>query len=190
MSEMLRLVNRKEDIKSLWEAYTKRNPQVVQGWINLASIQLQENDFIVFDFDKAKHQVVNENDAPSNDYRIMLKLHFLVCDSCSTISPYFQLTKQAYILYENITRYCMQTGTDPTTPYEFFIGLLCILGNNYKGLSVFLLACLFVFLPASFAFKRNKRWQMRLFLFNAGWIGLLGIVTLSLWARYIVTGLR
>ena len=55
MSEMLKLVNRKEDIKPLWEAYTKRNPQVVQGWINLASIQLQESDFKSFkiSFEKA-----------------------------------------------------------------------------------------------------------------------------------------
>lgn len=152
--------------------------------------KLQENDFIVFDFDKAQHQVVNENDAPTNDYRIMLKLHFLVCDSCTEGSSYFQLTKQAYILYENITRYCMQTGTDPTTPYEFFIGLLCILGNNYKVLSILLLISLFVLLPASFAFKRNKRWQARLLLLNGAWLGLFVVITFTLWGRYVLTGLR
>jgi tetratricopeptide (TPR) repeat protein len=61
MSEMLKLVNRIEDIKSLWEAYTKRNPQVVQGWINLASIQLQENDFKSFKFSLEKVGTLNPN---------------------------------------------------------------------------------------------------------------------------------
>ena len=61
MSEMLKLVNRKEDIKSLWEAYTKRNPQVAQGWINLALIQLQENDFKSFKFSFENAGTLNPN---------------------------------------------------------------------------------------------------------------------------------
>lgn len=61
MSEMLKLVNRIEDIKSLWEAYTKRNPQVVQGWINLASIQLQESDFKSFKVSFEKAGTLNPN---------------------------------------------------------------------------------------------------------------------------------
>lgn len=151
--------------------------------------KLQENDYVIFDFDKAQHQVVNKKNEASKDYRIMLKLHFLVCDGCDPNSMYLQFVKQSYIVYEGITRYCMQTGTEPKTPYQFFIGLLCILGNNYKGLSLFLALTLLAF-PLSYLWKRNRVWQRRLFLWNTGWIGFLLFTTFVLWGRYGLTGLR
>ncbi len=152
--------------------------------------KIQENDYIAFDFDNTKHQVVNHASEPSDDYRIMLKLHFLVCENCSEKSASFRAVKQMYILYEDFTRYMMQTGTDPKTFYQFFIGILCIFGNNYKGLSTLLLFSLFVLLPSSYLWKRNKLWQKRLLYFNLGWVTLLFLGTFALYSRYLITGLR
>jgi hypothetical protein len=174
---------------------TPGNKKVETNFLKLdVTHKLQENDYIVFDFDKAQHQVVNKDtsDKADDNYRIMLKLHFLVCEDCSKDSFYMKSVKQSYIAYEYVTRYVMKTGTDPTTPYEFLIGIICMIGNNYK-IILFLFMFLFFALPISYVFPSNKRnniWKSRILYANIGWLSVLFATTISLWLRYIITGKR
>jgi hypothetical protein len=171
---------------------TPGNEKVETRFLKLdVNHKIQENDYIVFDFDKAQHQVINHKSESDTDtkYRIILKLHFLVCDNCQVNSLYMQSVKQSYIAYENVTRYVMQTGTDPKTPYEFFMGLLCILGNNYKVLALFFSILLFAW-PFAYLWKKNRLWKTRLFYANTSWLVALFATTLILWTRYSLTGLR
>lgn len=85
---------------------------------------INTNDYVIFDFDRAQHKVINHS---SDDvkYRILLKLHFCVCDRCTSHnSSYFKMVCNMYIWYEYVTRYIMKTGTNPETYYQFFWGLL------------------------------------------------------------------
>lgn len=171
---------------------TPENEKVETRFLKLdINHKIQDNDYIVFDFDKAEHQVVNHetNSTTDGKYRIILKLHFLVCDNCKVDSFYMQSVKQSYIAYETLTRYVMQTGTDPKTPYEFFLGLLCIIGNTYKIFFLFLLLLLLAW-PFAYLWKKNRLWKNRLFYANTSWLGALVAASLILWSRYILTGLR
>ena len=82
--------------------------------------KINKNDYIVFDFDNTTHQVIKENEEKTP--RILLKLHFIVSNN----SKYnIDMIKNVYIVYEKITRYVMDTGTNPESYYEFFWGLIC-----------------------------------------------------------------
>ena len=83
---------------------------------------LNKGDYILFDFDRTAHQVIKHKE--SNIPRILLKLHYIVYDN-SNSEEYVKFIKKIYLLYDCITRYIMDTGTDPETFYEFFLGLLC-----------------------------------------------------------------
>jgi hypothetical protein len=87
--------------------------------------KLNKGDYIVFDFDRTPHQVIKE--ASDRQPRILLKLHFLVIDPSSKSIWRRNATflHWLYTRYEYITRYVMDTGTDPTTLYEFFWGVFC-----------------------------------------------------------------
>ncbi len=166
------------------------NTSVETHFLNLdVQHKIQPNDYIAFDFDKALHQVVNTKNEPSNDYRILLKLHFLVCDSCTPNSTYLSIVKDSYIVFEKITRYFMQTGTEPKTYYQFLVGLICIIGNSQKIVGILLILSI-LFLPVSYFFKWKKLWRRRLLYFVGGWTSLFFLITFGLWSRYQLTGLR
>ena len=87
---------------------------------------LNKGDYMVFDFDRTLHRVKKTGQSPTP--RILLKLHFLVCDmqyakftwSCYYINfAYF-----CYVFYYRIARYTEQLGTDPKTFVGFFFGIL------------------------------------------------------------------
>ena len=82
--------------------------------------KIQFGDFIVFDFDKTVHQVVKTSE--NSTERILMKLHYIVCENCSTY--YISTISLFYRLYYWIARYTEQLGTDPTTFIGFFFGLL------------------------------------------------------------------
>lgn len=104
------------------------------------SVYIRTNKYVIFDFDRAQHEVINHNREKSDisekedPYRIMLKLHFCVCDGCEENSAYFQWVSQCYLWFEKITRYIMQTGTNPQTPYQYFIGFSCQLWIFHRWL--------------------------------------------------------
>ncbi len=103
---------------------TDGNDNIITNFNNLKTgHKINAGDYIVFDFDKTTHQVIKENNKATP--RIMLKLHYIVCEDCKYSKEYLETIKNIYLYYENITRYIMKTGTDPETFYEFFMGLGC-----------------------------------------------------------------
>jgi hypothetical protein len=115
--------------------------------------KINKNDYVVFDFDNTTHQVIKENEKKAP--RILLKLHFIVSNN----SKYdIDRIKNVYILFERITRYIMDTGTNPTTYYEFFLGLMCqYYCTKYMGLYVILyILLLYVFVKDVLKLNKNR----------------------------------
>lgn len=87
---------------------------------------LNKGDYMVFDFDRTLHRVKKNGQSPTP--RILLKLHFLVCDMHYTnfqVSRYYiNFAYFCYVFYYRIARYTEQLGTDPKTFVGFFFGIL------------------------------------------------------------------
>lgn len=87
---------------------------------------LNKGDYMVFDFDRTLHRVKKTGQSPTP--RILLKLHFLVCDMHYTkyqVSRYYiNFAYLCYVVYYRIARYTEQLGTDPKTFVGFFFGIL------------------------------------------------------------------
>jgi hypothetical protein len=106
---------------------TNGNDNIITSFVNLnAQKKINKYDFIVFDFDNTHHQVIKEFE--KNTPRILLKLHFIVCENCQYSLEYVERIKKIYLYYEFITRYIMQEGTNPDKYHQFFLGLLCQFG--------------------------------------------------------------
>lgn len=98
------------------------NKNTITRFINAGlEKKINKNDYIVFDFDRTLHQVVKENKL--NMPRYLLKLHFVICENCNYPEWKINLFKNCHILYESITRYIMEVGTDPETWQQFFFGM-------------------------------------------------------------------
>ena len=98
--------------------------------------KINSGDYIVFDFDNSEHQVIKEK--PGSTPRILLKLHYIVCENCKHSPKRIETIKNMYIYYEFITRYVMQFGTDPKTFSQFFVGLFCQFYMNKNTIYVLL----------------------------------------------------
>jgi hypothetical protein len=85
--------------------------------------KINKNDYIIFDFSRTTHQVIKQ-DPTVNTPRLMLKLHFIVCENCKYSNTYIKFLKKYFINYDIITRYLLKTGTSPESYYQFFFGLL------------------------------------------------------------------
>lgn len=83
---------------------------------------INKGDYVLFDFDKTLHQVnkLGHNETP----RILLKLHFIVCENCKYSNNYVKFITNFYKYYYYIARYTEQIGTDPKTFSGFFWGLI------------------------------------------------------------------
>lgn len=98
---------------------TDGNDNIITHFTNLnIGHKINKGDYIVFDFDNTLHQVIKKKQI--NTPRIMLKLHYIVCENCKYSQNYVENIKKMYLYYEFITRYFMQIGTDPKTYYQFF----------------------------------------------------------------------
>ena len=84
--------------------------------------KINRGDYMLLDFDRTLHQVkkTGQQETP----RILLKLHFIVCEQCDYSDNYIKLITNFYIYYYYIARYTEQIGTDPKTFLGFFFGLL------------------------------------------------------------------
>ena len=103
---------------------TDNNDNVITNFTKFnINHKINKYDYIVFDFDRTEHQVLKEKDKETP--RILLKLHYIVSENGKHSKEYVELVKKCYLTYEFITRYIMDTGTDPETFYEFFWGLVC-----------------------------------------------------------------
>lgn len=124
---------------------TDGNKNVETVFPNLdISRYINKHDYVVFDFDKASHKVLNHS-KKNDTHRVILKLHF--CVFTKKVHPcYRNFVCQTYILYEKITRYFMQTGTNPSTYYQFLIGLVCYITVKTPFLLYSLFCLLFYYL--------------------------------------------
>ena len=86
--------------------------------------KINKGDYMIFDFDKTTHQVKKTGDAETP--RILMKLHFIVCENCDHVYSDFYVDFVAYFYkgYYYIARYTEQIGTDPTTFIGFFFGIM------------------------------------------------------------------
>ena len=102
---------------------TNNNNDTITEFINFNLEQkLNRGDYMIFDFDKTLHQVkkIGQMETP----RILLKMHFIVCQNCKHNTLYLDFAAFFYKLYYVVARYTEQVGTDPTTFMGFFFGLL------------------------------------------------------------------
>jgi len=102
---------------------TDYNNDTVTDLINFGIEQkMNRGDYIIFDFDKTMHQV--RKIGVSETYRILLKLHYIVCNGFICSERYLQFIVWFYKVYYLVARYTEQLGTDPETFMGFFFGLL------------------------------------------------------------------
>ena len=101
--------------------------------------KINRGDYMIFDFDKTVHQV--RKIGVSQTQRILLKLHYIVCDACTYSDRYVDNIAWFYKIYYIVARYTEQLGTDPTTFMGFFYGILW----EYPFYPSFSYSILFVF---------------------------------------------
>lgn len=102
---------------------TDKNNDTTTEFINLkVEHKINRGDYMLFDFDRTFHRVkkTGQQETP----RILMKLHFIVCDNCPFSDDYVQFVSYFYKYYYYVARYTEQLGTDPTTFAGFFLGLI------------------------------------------------------------------
>lgn len=143
------------------------------------SKKINKNDYVVFDFNRTVHQVIKENkiDMP----RYLLKLHFIVCENIDEPDWKVELFKKTHIMYEAITRYVMDNGTDPRTWYEFFLGLILEI-----DLSIYFIVCLISLYVLIKIYNVTNPIKITKYIFLNISITYLIIVT-YFWIYYLIT---
>lgn len=171
---------------------TDGNENIITHFTNLnVEHKINNGDYVVFDFDKTTHQVIKEKEELTP--RILLKIHYIVCENCEYSKNHVNFIKNMYVYYEIITRYMMHSGTDPETFYQFFMGLLCQFfiakNTNYLILLLTLLIILFLkfFCKINIIFK-NIRKITKYVLLSLLFFYLL--LVLCYWLRYKLLGIR
>jgi hypothetical protein len=171
---------------------TNGNDNIITHFNNLnVSHKLNSGDYIVFDFDKSSHQVIKDKEKLTP--RILLKIHYIVCENCKYSKYYVENIKKWYLYYEFITRYFMQVGTDPETLYQFFWGLLCQYYMNIYTKYVILFIILITFVVIKYLFKikfvyKNIPKIIKYVLFSL--ISIYLLIVLFYWLRYKLSGIR
>ena len=101
---------------------TDGNNDTLTRFVNLnLEHKINRGDYMIFDFDKTVHQVIKlgQQETP----RVLLKLHFIVCENCRNSGGYIKFAEYCYRSYYYVARYTEQIGTDPKTFAGFFFGL-------------------------------------------------------------------
>jgi hypothetical protein len=148
-------------------------------------------DYIVFDFDKSTHQVTKDKQKLTP--RILLKIHFIVCENCKYSKEYVETIKKLYLYYEFITRYFMQVGTDPESLYQFFWGLFCQYYMNSYTKYIILFIIITTIIAMKFLFKiklvyKNISKIIKYLLLSLTSIYLLAVI--FYWLRYKILRIR
>lgn len=171
---------------------TDGNDNIITYFNNLnVGHKLNSGDYIVFDFDKSTHQVIKDKQKLTS--RILLKIHYIVCENCKYSKDYVETIKKWYLYYEFITRYFMQVGTDPETLYQFFWGLFCQYYMNSYTKYIILFIILITIIVIKYLFKikliyKNISKIIKYVLFSLTFIYL--IIVLFYWLRYQLFGIR
>lgn len=153
--------------------------------------KINSGDYIVFDFDKSTHQVIKDKQKLTP--RILLKIHYIVCENCKYSKEYVETIKIWYLYYEFITRYIMQVGTDPESLYQFFWGLFCQYYMNSYTKYIILFIIITTIIAIKFLFKiklvyKNISKIIKYLLLSLTSIYLL--VVIFYWLRYQLLGIR
>jgi hypothetical protein len=171
---------------------TNGNDNIITYFNNLdIGHKINSGDYIVFDFDKSTHQVIKDKQELTP--RILLKIHYLVCENCKYSKEYLNFVKKCYLYYEFISRYIMETGTDPETFYQFFLGLGCqYFDIPYTKYIIFVIITIFVII-LKFVFKikliyKNICKIIKYVSFSIICIYLL--LVLFYWLRYKLFGIK
>jgi hypothetical protein len=124
---------------------TDNNDDTATEFINLhLEHKINRGDYMLFDFDRTLHQVTKTGlqETP----RILLKLHFIVCENCKYSENYVEFVTYFYKYYYFVARYTEQIGTDPKTFTGFFFGLMWEwpFYTEFKYISILLFLSIFV----------------------------------------------
>jgi hypothetical protein len=171
---------------------TDGNDNIITYFNNLdIGHKINSGDYIVFDFDKSTHQVIKDKQKLTP--RILLKIHYIVCENCKYSKEYVETIKKWYLYYEFITRYFMQVGTDPETLYQFFWGLFCQYYMNSYTKYIILFIIITTIIAIKFLFKiklvyKNISKIIKYLLLSLTSIYLL--VVIFYWLRYQLLGIR
>ena len=171
---------------------TDGNDNIITYFNNLdVGHKINSGDYVVFDFDKTTHQVIKDKQQLTP--RILLKIHYIVCENCKYSRAYVENIKQMYLYYEFITRYIMKTGTDPETFYEFFMGLCCqyFYTPYIQFIILFIIVVIIVILKFVCKIKLIYKNLSKIvkYVFSSLVIIYLVIVTFY-WIRYALFGVR
>ena len=171
---------------------TDGNDNVKTHFTNLnIGHKLNSGDYIAFDFDKTTHQVIKEKNKPTQ--RIILKLHYIVCEDCKYSKSYVETIKNFYLWYEYITRYIMNTGTDPETFYQFWLGLGCqysyIPYIQYIVLFIILLIIIFIrfVLKIKLIYKNLFKYSKYILITI---VSICAFIVFCYWSRYKLFGIK
>ena len=170
---------------------TDGNDNVTTKLTNLnMSHKLNKGDYIIFDFDRTLHQVIKTGgEGTAASPRILLKLHYIVCEKCTHSDEYIDRVKAMYIQYERMTRAIMDYGTEPTSFPRFFVGILIqYFFSPHKlailGLITLLVAVIMVTADRDLTiFATIMRVLGTLLLLHV-------LVVFFFWARYKLVGVR
>jgi hypothetical protein len=144
--------------------------------------KINKNDYVVFDFNRTLHQVIKKNKISNPRY--LLKLHFIVCENYEQNSWKVKLFKKCHMLYEKITRYVMDEGTDPEKWTDFFWGLIMEIDPL-----IYIVSCLIALYFIVGIFKIKNTIEIVKYIICFVIVLYLFIVTLF-WLRYQLTGYR
>jgi hypothetical protein len=102
---------------------TNNNNDTITNFIHFnLTHKINRGDYMIFDFDKTLHQVIKTGQQETP--RILMKLHYIVCENCAYSPEYVGIISHFYKTYYYIARYTEQIGTDPKTFMGFFFGLM------------------------------------------------------------------
>jgi uncharacterized cysteine cluster protein YcgN (CxxCxxCC family) len=171
---------------------TDGNDNIITYFNNLnVGHKINSGDYIVFDFDKSTHQVIKDKEKLTP--RILLKIHYIVCENCKYSKEYVETIKKLYLYYEVITRYFTKVGTDPETLYQFFCGLFCQYIYSYYIKYIILFIIITTIIAIKFLFKiklvyKNISKIIKYLLLSLTSVYLL--VVIFYWLRYQLLGIR
>ena len=172
---------------------TDGNDNITTQFVNLNIGQkLNKGDYILFDFDRTMHQVIKEN-SNKNTPRILLKIHYIICENCKYSIEYVEKIKKLYLYYEYTTRYIMNLGTEPKGFINFFVGLIVqyFFTPQFKYYLLFLTILIIIILNKILKIKLIYKNLLKIikYIFLSLFILYL-VIVFFYWSRYKLYGIR
>lgn len=172
---------------------TDGNDNIITYFNNLdIGHKINKGDYLLFDFDKTYHQVIKTK-TEKNTPRILLKIHYIICENCKYSREYVENIKKYYLYYEYITRTIMNYGTEPEGFFNFFVGLLIqYFFTPYITFIILFIICIIVIvlrfvLKIKLIYKNISKIIKYLF---ASLLSIYLLIVFFYWFRYNLFGIR